>query len=308
MKRIFPLLLMPALALAAAAVSAQEPTSGPEYDAMLAEALKSGSYGQRNPNDEWDARVKKVSGVVRVKDGGSEEWSALEGEMPLGPADTIKTLDGVAEVYLDDKGAIAVGRNTELELSSLAKEGAIFSLKFGSVTAKIKHLISEAVKMRVRTPSVVCAVRGTEFAVEYSQLGKDTGVAVFDEGRLAVSPLDEKGQPRSEYLLEKNTELTFSPAQKRFRPVPLARMGRYRASVTAMRLRLTALKKTWKPLSAARKEAARAKVFKRNVIRREIDNPRSLKKKTKRAAPAKKALKKRVTRKARAPEPEEEEE
>jgi len=158
----------------------------------------------------------------------------------------------------------------------------------------------------VRTPSAVCAVRGTEFAVEYSQLGKETGVAVFEEGRLAVSPLDEKEQPQSEYTLEKNTELTFTPAQKRFRPVPLARMARYRTSIAAMRLRLTAMKKTWKPMSDTRKEAIRAKIFKRNVIRREIDNPKSLKKKNKRV-PAKKTLKNRVKRKAKSPAPAEEE-
>ena len=151
-------------------------------------------------------------------------------------------------------------------------------MKFGNLAAKIQHFLNEKFKMQVRTPSAVCAVRGTEFAVEYSQLGKETGVAVFDEGRLAVSPLDEKEQPKSEYMLEKNTELTFTPTQKRFRPVPLARMARYRTSVAAMRLRLTTMKKTWKPVSSARKEAIRAKIFKRNVIRREINNPGSVKK------------------------------
>ena len=120
MKRIFSVLWMLALALSPAALSAQAPASENDYKAMLEEALKSNKFGQ-NQNDDWDARVKKVSGDVRVKDAGSEEWSALEGEMSLYSADSIKTLDGVAEVYLDDKGSITVGRNTELELSSLAK-------------------------------------------------------------------------------------------------------------------------------------------------------------------------------------------
>ncbi len=299
MKKIFLVLWAAVLILAPMASSAQTPAGEADYKAMLDEALKSGKYGQ-DQNNDWDARVKKISGDVRVKDAGSEEWAALTGEMPLNSADSVKTLDGVAEVYLDDKGSITVGRNTELELSSLAKDESIFSMKFGNLAAKISHFLNERFKMQVRTPSAVCAVRGTEFAVEYSQLGKETGVAVFDEGRLAVSPLDEKEQPQSEYTLEKNTELTFTPAQKRFRPVPLARMARYRTAIAGMRLRLTAMKKTWKPVSSARKEAIRAKIFKRNVIRREINNPKGLKKRTKRATPAKKTLKNRVKRKAKA--------
>jgi hypothetical protein len=43
------------------------------------------------------------------------------------------------------------------------------------------------------------------------------------------------------------------------------------------------------------------------VIRREIDNPKSLKKNTKRAPSGRKTLKKKVKRKPKAPAPEEEE-
>jgi len=305
MKKILPVLWMSVSVLLPACAGAQSASGGDEYKAMLDEAMKSGKFSQ-SAGDEWDARVKRISGDVRVKEAGSEEWSALEGEMPLNSADTLKTADGVAEIYLDDKGAVILGRNTEIELSSLAKSETVFSMKLGNLAAKIQHFLNEKFKMQVRTPSAVCAIRGTEFAVEYSQLGKDTGVAVFDEGRLAVSPLDDKEQTQNEYVLEKNTELTFTPAQKRFRPVPLARMSRYRTSVAAMRLRMAALKKSWKPITDARREALRAKVLKRNVIRREIENPGSVKKKTKRQSRVKKPVKSRVKRKAKTPPPEEE--
>ena len=254
------------------------------------------SANSQNQTENWDARVKRISGGVRVKDAGSEEWATLSGEMPLDSGDSIKTSDGVAEVYLDDKGAITVGRNTELEISSLGKSESAFTLKFGSIAAKIQHFLDEKLKMQVRTPSAVCAVRGTEFAVEYSQLGKDTGVAVFDEGRVAVSPLAENGQAQSEYLVEKNTELTFTPSQKRFRPGPVSRMSRYKTSIMAMRTRVNVLRKTWKPVSSARKTAIRDRVFKRNVIRREIDNTPRVNKKSKRAPRVKKALKNKTKR------------
>lgn len=293
-------------ALALCSPAAAQDAEDAEYRRMMDQAMKSGNYGQNQP-ENWDARLKAVSGSVMVKPSESEEWVKIAGEMPLDPGDLVKTAsDGIAELYLDDKGAISVGRNTELEVTSLDQGDTVFSITFGSLAAKIKHFLNDKFKLSVRTPAAVCAVRGTEFAVEYSQLGKDTGVAVFDEGRLAVSPIDEKEQTQSEYMLEKNTELTFTPAQKRFRPVPLARMARYRTSIASMRLRLTAMKKTWKPLSATRKEAIRARIFKRNVIRKEIDNPGSLKKKAKRASRVKKASKSRTRRKARAPAPVEE--
>jgi len=227
-----------------AGLNAQTAPGEEDYGEILQEAMRSGTYNHVQSQD-WDARVKKISGEVRVKEAGGEEWSALEGEMPLSSGDSIKTADGTAEVYLDDKGAITVGRNSELEFTALTKTESVFGLAFGNIAAKIQHFLDEKFKMEVRTPSAVCAVRGTEFAVEYSQLGKDTGVAVFDEGRLAVSPLDEKGEPQSEYILEKNTELSFTRAQKRFRAVRLSRMARYRTPIAGMRKRILALRKKY---------------------------------------------------------------
>ena len=305
MKKVFFTLLMLGLILPAVRPAAQEAPQGQDYQEMLQKAMKSGKFSQ-SMADTWDARVKKISGDVRVKAADSDEWAALEGEMPLDNGDVVKTADGVAEIYLDDKGAIAVGRNTEVEMTSLGKSESAFTLNFGNIAAKIQHFLDEKMKMQVRTATAVCALRGTEFAAEYSQLGKDTGVAVFDEGRVAVTPASEAGQPQSEYTLEKNTELVFAQAQKRFRAAPLSHMSRYRTAIVAMRARLNAIKKSWKPASDERKAAIRDRVFKRNVIRREIDNPKRPVKKAKRNKHLKKALKSKVKRKAAAPAVEEE--
>ena len=218
--------------------------------------------------------------------------SAITGEIPLDPNDLVKTAsDGVAEIYLDDKGAISVGRNTELEISSLEQEDAVISLTFGSIAAKIKHFLNSKHKFQVRTPAAVCAIRGTEFAVEHSQLGKESAFAVYDEGRVGVSQAaDPSGQQPQEYLLEKNTELVFNPAQKRLRPGAISRMARHRSAMLNMRKRLTALK-GWKPRTAAKRAELRDLALKRRVIRKELDR------KTK----AKAAVKKRVPRKTKRP-------
>ncbi|MBU2575096.1 MAG: FecR domain-containing protein [Elusimicrobia bacterium] len=264
-KKLSAVLLTSGLFFASAGLKAQTPTEDYNYKAMLEEAMKSGKYSM-NQIESWDARIKKISGSVSVKTPDSEEWSKLEGGMPLEAADSVKTgSDGSAEIYLDDKGAIFVGRNTLLEISAIVKTETAFSLKSGFLVAKIRHFLNERFKMQVRAPQAVCVVKGTEFAVQYFQFGKETGAAVFDEGRLAVTPTDEKGRALDEHLLEKNTELVFTPGQKRLRPAPLAKMRRYTTQIAAMRVRLKALKKTWKPLTQTRKDALRNKVFKRAI-------------------------------------------
>lgn len=276
------------LAFCAAPAAAQEEMDEADYRKMMEKMMSSGNNYSQSQSQSWDARLKVVSGTVMVKTVDGDEWSKITGEMPLDPNDVVKTAaDGLAELYLDDKAAISVGRNTELEISSLEQEEAVLSINFGSLVAKVKHLLNTKNKFEVRTPSAVCAIRGTEFAVEYSQLGKESSVAVFDEGRVAVTQADDpSGRAGQEYLLEKNTEIVFNPAQKRFRPVPLSRMGKHRSALANMRKRLAALK-GWKPRSAAKRAELRDRALKRRVLRKELDagKPKAVKKAVKKRLP-----------------------
>lgn len=264
-------LLLCLLLAAPAAGQEYKEVSEDEYGKMMEQAMKSGSYSQ-SQTQSWDARLKVVSGTVMVKTVDGDEWSKIEGEMPLDPNDMVKTgADGLAELYLDDKGVFSLNRNTEVEVSSLEQEDSVFSLNFGSLVAKIKHFLNEKQKLQVRTPAAVCAVRGTEFAVEYSQMSKEAGVGVFDEGRVTVTQAGDAGKSGQEYTLEKNTEIMFSPSQKRYRAVPLSRMGRHRGVLTGVRKRLLALK-GWRPRSASRRAELRDIALKRKVIRRQLND------------------------------------
>ena len=286
-------LLCALLAGGAAAFAQDEEGGGQDYNQlMLQQAMKSGNYGQ-NQSQSWDARLKVVSGTVMVKTINGDEWSKITGEMPLDPNDVVKTSgDGLAEIYLDDKGAIYLGRNTELEITELVLEDTIFSLNVGSLVAKVKHFLNEKTKLQVRTPSAVCAIRGTEFAVEYSKMGKESSAAVFDEGRVVVTEADGSGDKTQEYVLEKNTEIHFDTAHKRFRAIPLSRMGRHRGSLTAMRARLASLK-GWKPRSITKRADLRNQALKRKVIRKQLKeragNPKSKRGAKARAAAARRA-------------------
>lgn len=301
MKNILKAALL-CLCLGAFPSAAQEEDDAADYQKMMEQMMRSGNNYAQAQSQSWDARLKAVAGAVMVKTVDADEWSKISGEMPLDPNDMVKTgPDGQAELYFDDKGVISVGRNTELEVSSLEQEDAVLTINFGSLVAKIKHFLNAKHKFEVRTPSAVCAIRGTEFAVEYSQMGKEASVAVFDEGRVAVTQADDpSGRAGQEYLLEKNTEIVFNPSQKRFRPTPLSRMGRHRGALNNVRKRLSALK-GWKPLSASRRADLRNRALKRKIIRKELGG---------KARAVKKAVKKRVPvrkkGKRAAPPPEEE--
>jgi len=120
--------LCAALFFCGAAAFAQDQQDA-DYKQMMEQAIKSGNYGQSQA-ENWDARLKCLSGTVMVKPSESEEWSKITGIIPLDPGDSVKTgSDGIGEIYLDDKGAISVGRNTQLEMTSLDQGAAVFTLK-----------------------------------------------------------------------------------------------------------------------------------------------------------------------------------
>ena len=298
-------ILVPAILAFCTAAHAQLPgADNPEYQKMIENAMKSGKYSQGGLQN-WDVRLKRVAGEVFVQPEGAAEWSKIEGAIPLETGDSVKTgSDGSAEIYLDDKGAMALGRSSELKISSVDQSDSIFSLVSGSFAAKIQHFLNEKFKMQIHTPTAVCSVRGTEFAVEYSQLGKETSAAVYDEGKVVISPLDEKGEQGQEYTLEKNTELTFKSSEKHFRPAALAKMTRYRAGVILMRQRMKTLKRTWLPTSQDNRSALRDQALNRRIVRRQINGSKNGARKHAVKAGARRKTKAKAKRPAPETEPE----
>lgn len=264
------LFFLPLLALLAAPPCAAQ--SPDEYRRMLDEAMKSGGPSGGQPM-QWDARLKKISGEVLLKSSEAAEWVAVESaEVPLDPDDSIKTgSSGGAEVYLENQGVIVLGRNTELELRTLEKDDSEFRLLLGSIIAKIEKFAMKKRKLSVRTPSAVCAIRGTEFAVEHSRFNNETAAAVYEEGSVAFMPLDKDGKEVGEYILEPNTEIFASAQIKRYKAVRLSRMMKHRGQIAKNRERIRALRKSWKPLSMERRGAVRKAALRRNVKRTELD-------------------------------------
>ena len=144
------------------------------------------------------------TGTIGVRRGDSRTWKPPEeGAMALAPGDSVHTgSDGRVELRLMADGSrIDVGPSTTLKVIKDA-----ISLDLGKVFLQIAKSVDRKLNgFRVRTPTAVCAVRGTEFAVLTEPDGR-TVVSVI-EGDVEVTGLNG-GEP---VILEAGLESVISP-------------------------------------------------------------------------------------------------
>lgn len=204
----------------------------------------------------WDARLGAVSGdVTIVPADGSPEVSGEAG-MPLEEGDRVVVGDdGAAEVALDGTSLLAVRAKSELKLEKTAKGDSTFFLAIGSLLAKIEKLGTRS--LRVRTPTAVAAVRGTEFGVETD--GEASHVGVFDDGKVEVAG-EAGGKPE---LLRANQETSVLKGAGPGHAVQLQRFVARRAQMRGQGRRLAALKAKWKSLPPEERRVLRLKAIER---------------------------------------------
>ncbi|MCG2726705.1 MAG: FecR family protein [Elusimicrobia bacterium] len=239
-----------------------------KYEDILNNTLKSQSY-EHKAEEAWDIRVDSVYGKAYVKSQEAEDWSKIEKDLPLESDDTIKTNPGANIVLsFDDKGIVRIEGNTEIELSSIKKSDSVLNLLKGGLVAKINHFLDKAFKFKVQTPTAVCAIRGTEFAVEYSSFNDETGVAVFDEGKVGVTPQHSNVEKFGgfEMIIKENTEIFLGPKIRKMKKAKLQRMVFHKSRLLEVRKKIKNLREEWKPLSEKRKLALRKKIIKQNLI------------------------------------------
>ncbi len=219
-----------------------------------------------------EARLTRVEGSVTVLPAGSPGPArAAEAGTPLEEGDTIRAgLDGSAEVALDGDSLIELQPRTQVTVSSLARRDLSLSLGFGSLIAKIRHAMLAGGVMTVHTKAAVAAVRGTEFGVE-EEAGFRATAAVFEEGRVAVTDADGRG----EIVLEPGRECAVLRGHLPDAPHALEHFARLRTRMGALRARVAAAKTAWKPLPAARRRALRQELTRRDEERRSREEPLS---------------------------------
>jgi len=134
--------------------------------------------------------VYDLKGTVSVMKAGRTDWAAAKKGLPVTEGDRIKTGPRAwCEILFKDGSFIKMEEDSETAADTLraTAEERLFSFSFLKgkalwMAAKIK---SRTASFSVRTPSAVCAVRGTDFSIMVSTSGGTT-VGLFD-GKVAVS-------------------------------------------------------------------------------------------------------------------------
>lgn len=197
--------------------------------------------------EEWSARLTEVSGTVLLHVEGDADGLPAEAGTPLQEGDRIETgADSRAEIALEAESVVELGAQTSFTVGSMDKEKSWFTLSVGSFLAKLKSFQNKHSTMRVRTPTAVAAVRGTEFGLEVGDDG-GTDVGVFDEGRVAVTH-GESGEGGKETLLTAGQEATLAPGEREFSVRRLERLERHRGRVGRLRERREHLRKNWRDI------------------------------------------------------------
>jgi hypothetical protein len=127
----------------------------------------------------YAAYLDSWRGEVDHKKAGSEAWTRLEGEekLRLGNGDELRTARAsTADILMEDGSRVKIAPVSSFRMTSEGKDAVSLGLYFGRVRSWVKKFSK---KFEVRTPSAVCAVRGTDFMMAADEEG-NSRVEVYD--------------------------------------------------------------------------------------------------------------------------------
>lgn len=135
------------------------------------------------------ASLKPLKGITHLQHADQTTWEEVKGPVTVVEGDRIKT-DGESTAFLTlpDDHRVAIGPDSFLTLQRMAAGQTKIFLKSGLVRNKIRKLkVAEDQFYKLQTPTAVCAVRGTDFAVTQPLAGS-AQVRVF-EGMVDLNSL-----------------------------------------------------------------------------------------------------------------------
>ena len=129
-------------------------------------------------------RVANASGWVVRQKAEASTWAKVSEGDELAKGDRVRTgADSKATITFDDDSRIELGPKSFFLLQEAEPKAASMQLTLGSLRAWVAKVASR--RFEVRTPTAVCAVRGTEFTVDVNAHGH-TNVQMFT-GLMSVS-------------------------------------------------------------------------------------------------------------------------
>lgn len=135
--------------------------------------------------------VYDLGGGALIKKAGASAWQPARKGLPVAEGDSLQTGKGAwCEVLFRDGTFVKLEENSETSADSLKTSAGERTFSFSFLKGKALWMAAKmknaaASRFSIRTPSAVCAVRGTDFSMLVSTAGETT-VGLF-EGKVALS-------------------------------------------------------------------------------------------------------------------------
>lgn len=119
----------------------------------------------------FTAKLFTAKGTVEYLKSGAAAWTAVEAPFMLEVGDQVRTGAGSkAEIYIKYGSKVRLGAETTFAISKVSPTDNAVEVVRGRMQAWIRKFAGRG--FSVRTPSAVCAVRGTVFEVEVAESGR----------------------------------------------------------------------------------------------------------------------------------------
>jgi hypothetical protein len=166
-----------------------------------------------------EAKILSMSGNVEARQAREGQWVPASENMEIPEGGAVRTgADGAAVMLLPNKTKVWLKETSNLELEQRQTLASRLALVFGRIKVRVPHLMRKE-KFEVRTPSAVCAVRGTEFTMGTTEEGKMDLQVLFGEVKMKFMVPSEKG--KSEFSIPQGQGLSLEEKGKPAKPALL---------------------------------------------------------------------------------------
>jgi hypothetical protein len=214
-----------------------------------------------DPLAENQARFGVITGDVGFLSQGAPEWIEPHEGLPIEPGDRVRTgEDGHVEFLMSENALWILEPETEVETEHMEANAGRLNLLSGALLGKVDSARVAGVVQRweFNTPVSVAAVRGTEFALQFSK-AEGSRLGVF-EGTVELQPAEtaEGLQPPSRVAAGQEAYAA------RGKPIKmLAKFSPLMQTLAAKRAligrRQTQIQNTWSPFTTTVRSEARKK-------------------------------------------------
>lgn len=140
-----------------------------------------------------ETRIITLSGNVEARTTPAGQWAPAAVNMEIPDGGAVRSgADGSALLLMPNKTRIWIKESSSLELEQRQTLSSRLALLFGKIKVRVPHLLRKE-KFEIRTPTAVCAVRGTELTVDTNEAGALVVNVMYGEVKLHFVVPPEKG-------------------------------------------------------------------------------------------------------------------